>query len=95
MGICEGGKLCGMHSAMRGSFMLDVHARREGGVGDVEEVWYNWWRMDEECATMSLARIIKSGEVVTGLAGQGCLCEVLELSSCDSHIICKVRRVSS
>ncbi len=44
---------------------------------------------------MRFARIIKSGEVVTGLAGQGCLCEVLELSSCDSHIICEMRRVSS
>ena len=44
---------------------------------------------------MRFARIIKPGEVVTGLAGQECLCEVLELSSCDSHIICKVRRVSS
>ena len=38
MRICEGGKLCGIHSAMRGSFMLDVHARRKRGVGDVEEV---------------------------------------------------------
>ena len=38
MRICEGGKLCRNHSAMRGSFMLDVHARHERGVGDVEEV---------------------------------------------------------
>ena len=44
---------------------------------------------------MRFARIIKPGEVVTGLAGQECLCEVLELSSCDSHIICKMRRVLS
>lgn len=53
----------------------------------------------KEYATLGFARIIKtsgpkSAEVVTGLAGQGRLCEVLRLSSCDSRIIYRMRGVS-